>query len=233
LYARRRANNNEDARVQVDALTFGINWYALTMSPTFVAWLVLLALAVAIAGFIWLYDRLRRGATPAQKRFFTSTCLLAAALLFWWGLMSDQDDRRQTLHEIILPGNPRAADGRAAKDAGRRVTEFDVVHPGETHSLNVVPEYPVGTMRHQRRKFPVDISFQLDDAHGNRLVDETQRLKKGSDRRLHWEVNSIPFVPRHAGKHRLTLELRTPGVPEVRVRVADPLYKQGRRVEGY
>lgn len=203
------------------------------MSLTHLAWLVLLAAAVAVVAFIWLYDRLRRGATSTQKRFFTCVCLLAAALLFCWGFMSDQDDRRQTLHEVILPGNRRTADGHASKDAWRRVTEFDVLHPGQIHSLAVVPEYPHGTMRHHRRKFPIDLSFQLDDSYGNRLVDKTQRLEKGSYRRLHWEVTSIPFIPRHAGTHRLALELRTPGVPEVRVRVADPHYKQGRRVQGY
>lgn len=204
------------------------------MDPSTAAWLVLLAMVVAVGGFIWLYDRLRRRATPRQKFFFASTSLLLAALLLWWGFMVDQADRRQTLYETILPGTLSAVDAASSPDAGRRITEFDVVHPGEIHALDVVPQYPIGTLRDNRsRGFPIDLSIQLHDSQGNRLVNETQRLEKPSRRRLGWNSHSIPFVPRHAGKHQIRLELRTPNIPEVRVRVGDPLYAQGSRVKGW
>ncbi|HXE73994.1 MAG TPA: hypothetical protein VNO81_15140 [Candidatus Nitrosotenuis sp.] len=185
--------------------------------------ILLVAILLAAWGG-WCFGR-RSGENPLKMAFLAAGLLVGGALSAWWAWETDASMRRQTLFEVLAPGSSGVAAGIPGP---LREMEFSVEHPGVEHDLLVAPVGSPGG--------PVSIEVELVDPQGRVLLDQTPTFEvrsRGRARNSEWQAWYGRFTPGVAGPHRLRLTLLREGIPQVHVRVGDPLKTDGHRIPGY
>ena len=174
------------------------------------------------AGGWWVARRMKyrrqRQTTHLKIGFLVVMGVSLAVFAFW----TDSHQRRTTLLEVIL-------DGTSAKDAMLQV-EFNVEHANVEHDLLIGPMFrPPSTSRANNE---VRLAATLAQQDGKVLLsDEYTFTPRAHD--TSWHAEYLHFTPDTTGRHTLTLDLLTPTIPSVHVRVADPLKTDGKRAPGY
>jgi len=183
----------------------------------------LLAFGVFLFGLAmgWLCLRHSKGV------FSALAFVVGGTVAAWFTYASDRDLRVQTLFEVMAPGSQGV---RVGADAPVRILEFGVEHPATEHKLMVAPHTPKSPIG------DVELHFQLIDPAGTVLLSDqnTYRVRGGTrNSRSQWEPRYFSFTPTQGGKHRLKLTILTTEVPQIHVRVGDPLKTDGKRIPGY
>lgn len=190
--------------------------------------MTLLAIFVALFG-CGMGALMLRGQRDAKAWVAASLFAGGGILAGWWVYSTDQQQRRETLYEVMTEGSEGLTIGQKAPVLN---LEFEVEHPGVGHTLMVSPSAhnapaPTGN---------AELSFELKDPEGRVLVKD-QRVygvrgaTKGS--RADWGAAYFDFLPTRPGKHTLVLTILTVGVPHVHVRVVDPENTDGVRIPGF
>lgn len=185
--------------------------------------MAILALAVVVFGFsmAWLCSRHSR--SPFQSFLFVLGGLLAGSAIY----LSDRNLRGQTLAEAMLEGSQGVSVGAPAP---LRTLTFEVEHAQVQHELMLSPYSPGSPSG------PVELSLEVKDREGSVLLSDRRIYAVrggGRNGRSHWEAAYLNFTPRLLGEHRLEVHLFTVEIPQVHVRIADPLKKDGQRIPGY
>ncbi|MBI3927388.1 MAG: hypothetical protein HY319_17755 [Armatimonadetes bacterium] len=164
-----------------------------------------------------------------RSRISAAAFVLGGALAGWYIYSTDAAMRRQTLFETMVEGSQGVTVG--AEAPVRRMT-FEVEHPGTEHTLLVAPYMPAPNSPTGGAEVEVRL---LDPSSGmlvqDRRVYEVRSGGRGS--RGNWEAAYFPFTPTRPGPHTLELTLLTVDVPNVHVRVEDPLNTDGERIPGF
>ena len=163
-------------------------------------------------------DRRQRRTTHLKVGFLVVMGVSLAAFAFW----IDSQQRRTTLYEVIL-------DGTSAKDAILQV-EFNVEHANVEHDLLIGPMFRPPTL--ERADYEVRLAVTLAQADGTVILSDEYTFQPRTQD-TSWQAEYLHFTPQTTGQHILTLNLLTPNIPAVHVRVADPLKTDGKRAPGY
>ncbi|MGQ0573948.1 MAG: hypothetical protein ACT4RN_07045 [Pseudonocardia sp.] len=116
--------------------------------------------------------------------------------------------------------------------AGVQEFRVDVEHPGVEHELLVAPRID----ELADVPGPVDLDIRVAAADGTSLLATPLLLGVDCASREYfcgWESWYGTFTPRAAGAHVLRVEVRTPDVDVVHLRVEDPEKTDGVRAPGY
>lgn len=187
-----------------------------------IAGVTLGAFLLFAAGGWWVARRMKsrrqRNTTHLKVGFLIVMGVSLAVYAFW----TDSHQRRTTLHEVLL-------DGSAAMDAILKV-DFDVEHANVEHDLLIGPMFRPPTL--ERANYEIRLAATLAQQDGTVLLsDEYTFSPRIND--TSWHAEYLHFTPTTIGSHILTLDLLTPNLPAVHVRVADPLKTDGQRMPGY
>ncbi|MCA9076080.1 MAG: hypothetical protein KDA93_13715 [Planctomycetaceae bacterium] len=163
-------------------------------------------------------DRRQRNTTHLKVGFLIVLGVVFATYAFW----TDSQQRRTTLHEIIL-------DGTSAKDAIFQV-EFNIEHAGVEHDLLIGPMFRPPTL--ERADYEIRLAATLEQQDGTVLLSDEYTFQPRT-RGTAWHAEYLHFTPQTTGQHILTLNMLSPNIPAVHVRVADPLKTDGKRAPGY
>jgi|GEM_PF-2997347 hypothetical protein len=188
---------------------------------------VILGTFLLFAGGAWLVaiktPQKRQRRSIQWKIVFLSGCGIALSAFAFW---TDRGLRQSTLHEVILDGasNDAFSDGDTV-----RVIEFAVEHPGVEHKLSIGPMHRTPTMRRSSGELQMDAEL----SHGDSILLSERLTFSPQFRDTRWRAEYRPFTPTAPGRHTLTLQLLTPDIPAIHVRIADPLKTDGKRISGY
>ncbi len=190
--------------------------------------MTLLAIGSALFGLLmaWLVVRHKQGpAGRAQALLFLVGGVLAGVYIF----TTDRAMRAETLFEAMVEGSNGVA---AGEPAPVRELVFEVEHHDVEHSLLIAPrsealEAPQGE---------VELQFTLLGPDGELILEDQSlySVRGGNQRtRRNWQSKTFPFRPQSIGPHTLNLVILTTDIPEVHIRVADPLKTDGERIPGF
>ena len=161
-------------------------------------------------------DRRQRNTTHLKIGFLIVMGVTLAVFAFW----TDNHQRRTTLHEVVL-------DGSAAKVLQ---VEFNVEHANVEHDLLIGPMFrPPST---SRANYEVRLAATLAQQDDTVLLSDEYTFQPRT-KDTSWHAEYLHFTPTTTGRHILKLDLLTPNIPAVHVRVGDPLKTDGKRAPGY
>lgn len=185
-----------------------------------------LALCLLCAVGVWVFGH--RADEPAGKiHALTWGFTLAGPLVGWWIYSVDTEQRRVTLHEVVLECTPDEL-GRSLLEV-----EIEVLHSGVEHLLVLAPR----PATFGSANGPCLALARWINPNGSVLLEGHQELTtRWTSRRAirkTWDSAHWRFTPNALGLHRLMVEVVHPDAAKLLVRVEDPLGPGRPRAAGY
>ncbi len=137
-------------------------------------------------------------------------------------------DCGERLTTKLIPDGP-TAEAFASGDTVRAV-EFIVAHPGVEHEVMIGPMHHIPTYWGDSYEIKLDAALTGGDGTTLSAQELTFAPRHGDPK---WRAAYGRFTPIAEGPHRFTLQLRTPEIPAVHERIADPFKSDGQRMPGY
>jgi len=195
---------------------------------------LVLGLSLLCAWAVWHFGR--KYDEPGRKiRLLTAMFVLGGLAAAWFAYQVDSEQRRTTLFETVIEGTTDAqtVDGTAVNRFA-----LQVEHAGVAHDLLVAPKpgsgrNAAGPVTLRIRWVAPDDRAVLDETHEFEVREESVGTRLPSVRRRIWDSQTWRIEPATTGAYALEIWHLTQGIPQILVRVADPLKTDGERAPGY
>ena len=162
------------------------------------------------------------------------TALILTLLATWYVYTTSSEMAGITLHEARVAGSMgvREGDPIVVHDI-----DFIVEHIDVEHTLYLHPRLDFM----KQADFTAIVHVKLKDAVGKVLLDSDVRFAPREEitsrngvtaARWVWGAQSLRFTPTQTGPHILQLELLVTDIPDIFIRIEDPMKTDGERVPG-